>query len=198
MFGRDPGWEALDGDIECLCKILKVHPLTHEQMHYLLRVQNVRDSEMRLSCWGLDYEEAFIVMAVAMFYRALVHRIPSYLFYEDVGHAEKWIRSLTELGKNCAEPLRSQLEISKRRAFLSANKVHVCHVVGPWTKDAAFRPGHQDIILPDFDNTPTPRIRRACALAEGSILYVPFPYGSLAEPAHRGNSADRRRDKRSS
>lgn len=192
MFGRDKGWRAIEGDIALLCKILQVTP-THEQMHYLLRVQNAGPAGLRLSCQNMEYEDAFIVIAVSMFYRALAHRMPSYLFYEDVGHAQKWFRSMADLGAHCSEPLRSQLRASKNNTFLTADDVHVCHLIGPWVKDRAFRVGRQDIILPDFDSTPTGRIGRACRLTKGSILYVPFPYVTLAEPAHRGSSTDRRR-----
>lgn len=189
FLGRDRGWTALEGDIGCLCKILQFKP-SHTEMHYLLRVQNAEDGGLRLSP-PLIYEEAFTVFAVSMLYRALVYRIPSYLFYEDVAVAKQWVHSFTVWGQGASEPLRGQLQVSKRRNFLTANGVHICHAVGPWTKDGAFRPGKQDIALPDFDLTPTDRIERVCDLTVGSILYV--PYGSLAKPAHSGKASNRRR-----
>ena len=193
---RDKGWKALQGDITTFCKILQFAP-THRQLHYLLRVQRAGRGSLRLGLPQMEGDEAFAVTATALLYRAFAFNIPSYLFYEHDWHARKWVQSMALWGANSIDPMRAQLQVSKQRRFLMANGVHVCHGVGPWMKDDKFTAGRQDIILPDFDNTPTHRVIRACELTVGSILYVPHN-GTLAESAHRRKAKDRRGGDRSS
>lgn len=183
VFNHDKGWRALKDDIKTFCKVLQFEP-NDQQMHYLLRVQNAGSGPCRMGLLPMPGMDAFGIVAASLLYRAMVYEIPSYLFYEHRYLAEKWVNSLALWGVNSIEPLRSQLQVSKQRRFLLANNIHVCHIVGPWTSDARFKPGKQDIVLPNFDTMPTPRIRRICDLTVGSILYVPHN-GTLVEPKDR-------------
>lgn len=188
MFNRERGWQGLKGDVKTFCKLLQFEP-DSQQLHYLLRVQNAHEGACRLGLPPMDETKAFQIIATAMFFRALVHFVPSYLFYEHKWSADKWVNSMRSWGAQANYPLLAQIQVSKQRRYLVANDIHVCHVVGPWTKDNRFIPGRQDIILPDFDDTPTDRILRICELTEGSILYIPHN-GTLAEPEDRREAPD--------
>ena len=120
---RDKGWNALRGDILTFCKLLQFKP-SPQQQHYLLRVQNIPAKEgCRLGLVPMDDADAFAIVATAMFYRALVYGIPSYVFYEFQWHAEKWVNSMAVWGSHAIDPLSSQLQVSKQRRFLLANGV---------------------------------------------------------------------------
>jgi len=196
LFGKDHGWQALKEDISTFCKLLRFKP-NQQQMHHLLRVQNSGVFGCRLGLSQLTADQSFHVIALSTLFRAFVHDAPSYLFHENRAHARKWIDSMALLGSQAIEPLRSQLQVSTQRRFLQTSSgIHIAHLVGPFQKkDGGLRAGHQDIILPDFDKTPTPRIQRAIELSKNHILYV---HGTLVEPANGAEAPDRRRDNSSS
>lgn len=187
---RDRGWKALRNDMATFCRILQFEP-THAQMHFLLRVQNINNGALRLGLPPMGTDDAFGIVATAMFYRAFVWEIPSYLFYENEANAKKWVQSMTLWGSRSIDTMRSQLQVSKQRRFLTANGIHVCHCIGPWIKDDKFVTGRQDIVLSDFDETPTFRIARACALTKGSMLYIPHN-GTLQNKILDKGQEDRR------
>lgn len=182
-------WEALHDDIEAFCHILNYQP-SHDECHYLLRVQNVQKGPLRLSL-VMPEEKGFAIIATAMMFRALVHRIPSYLFYEQATHAQQWIHSMVMWGTVAAEPLRRLIQVSKQHRFIVLDGIHICHCVGPWQKDDKFRLGKQDIVIADFDDTPTSRIHRICELTEESLLYVPQHHESLAKHKDRRKTSDK-------
>ncbi len=187
VFSRERGWKSLHGDVETFCKIMQFEP-DAEQLHYLLRVQNAQHRGCRLGLVPMEAGKAFQIIATAMFYRALVCEVPSYLFFEHTWNADKWVASMSNWGFQSSEPMRTQIQVSKQRKFLACNGTHICHVVGPHTKDDRFRTGKQDIVLCDFDSTPTERIQRACTLTQGAVLYI--PNGALAEPEDRRETPD--------
>ena len=182
MFGKDKGWQALAGDIWTFCQVLQFEPTNHVLGH-LLRVQNLGKEGSRLSLPKSSVEQ-FHVIAVSSLFRAVVYGIPTYLFHEDEQRAQAWVEALSAFGARAIEPLQSQLQVSKQRRFVVANGIHVAHCIGPWDDDSKFRVGKQDIILLDFDATPTFRVKRVCELTNGTILYAP-QHEFLAKPKNR-------------
>lgn len=182
-------WEVLHDDIDAFCRILQYQP-SHDERHYLLRVQNIENGPLRLPL-VMPEEQGFAIIATAMMFRALVHRIPSYLFYEHENHAQQWIHSMVLWGTVASDPLRRLIQVSKQHRFIVIDGIHICHCVGPWQKDEKFRLGKQDIVIADFEDTPTTRIRRICELTEGAILYVPQHHEPLAEHKDRRKASDK-------
>lgn len=187
IFGKGVnGWEGLRDDIRTFAKLIGFRP-THEQAHYLLRVQNGAD---RL---GLvkNFNGCFPIMATCMIWRALCWDIPSICLTEFHEHGESWVRLISAWLQNADVSVKSNVELSVSKQWLVANRVRICHVIGPFTDDYNYIPGRQDILLLDFNEMPSSRITRAFELAEGALLYLPqTPHGALVQHRHRQNDGD--------
>lgn len=172
MFSDPKGWKAFARNMEGFCKLMQFTP-THEQRNYLLRVQNAGKEGARIGM-DLGAEEEFGVIVCATLYRALVHGTMSFMFYEHEDEATLWIQRMVKwVGSTCDTVIR-QVEVSKKRRFLAANKVHICHLVGPWSNEKNFGTGLYDIVILNFDDMPSKRIQGLLDISKGSILYLPL------------------------
>ena len=175
-------WKTLQNDILTFCKVLRFEP-THDQQHYLLRVQN---GEPRLGMsWenGLEMGE---VIYTGMLWRALCHAQPSICVVGRLSVGAAWVE-FTRLWIGRAPDLfRNYFKVASSGRFLQAsNGVHVCHVVGPWLSElAGYTPGTVDVLLGDFEWTDPGVHERAMRLGRGSLIYLPVPrqHGNLDSP----------------
>lgn len=174
LFPKKRGWAAFEGDITTFCKILLRANPTHEQMNYLLRVQNAGPDGVRIGMTDMSANEQFGVIACSTLYRAFVHKTVSFMFYEHKKDATDMVERMRLFILEADPMLRDQVEVSKLRLFLTANKVHICHSVGPWSKDAKFGAGLHDVIILNFDDTPTDRLTKLFEMSRGSIVYLPL------------------------
>lgn len=173
VLGRDKGWKAFTEDIETFCRLLRRRP-THQQIHYLLRVQHAGTGSLRMSLPHMDSMSKFQLITWAALFRAAVHGIPSFLFYEHEPVGRQWLMSIAGFGADSVEPLRGQFRICKDSRYLVVGDVRITEMVGPFSEsEKNLKPGKQDIILTEFQDMPTDRIEKACQLTRGSILYVP-------------------------
>ncbi len=185
FFGKG-GWEGLREDILTFAKLVGFNH-THEQAHYLLRVQNGAD---RLGL-VMDFKQTFPIMATCMLWRALCWGIPSICMTEFPEHGESWVRLISAWLQSADACVKNNVELSVSKQWLAANKVRICHVVGPFTDDNNYIPGRQDVLLLDFNEMPSSRITRALELADGALMYLPQPpHGHLVQYKHRQNDGD--------
>lgn len=173
LFPKKKGWASFEGDISTFCKVLLRSTPTHEQMNYLLRVQNAGPAGARIGM-SLDAAHEFGVIACATLYRAFVHGVVSFMFYEHKKDAVAWVERMMQFVREADPMLREQVEVSKLRTFLTANKTHICHAVGPWSKETKFGAGLHDVIILNFDDSPTDKIHKLLDMSKGSIVYVPL------------------------
>lgn len=187
LFGKGVGgWDALRDDILTFTKLVGFQP-THDQAHYLLRIQNGHD---RL---GLvkPFEYTFPIIATSMMWRALCWQTPSICFTEFPEHGESWVRLIAAWLQSSDPSVKGSVELSVAKRAVRVNKVRVCHVVGPFVKEDSLIPGKQDILLLDFDEMPRSRFDRALQLADGAIMYLPQPsHGPLVQHKHRQANGD--------
>lgn len=171
---REKGWAAFKGDIKTFCKVLLCAEPTHEQMNYLLRIQNAGPDGARIGMTSMSENEQFGVIACGTLYQAFVHGTVSFMFYEHKVDAVSFVERMRLFILETDPMLKNQVEVSKLRLFLTANKTHICHAVGPWSKDAKFGVGLHDVIILNFNDTPTDKLTKLFAMSKGSIVYLPL------------------------
>lgn len=160
------------GNKTAFCDALDFQP-DHYQAHFLRRVIEAGPGGARIgmACETARYAETIIA---SILYRALVDDVPTYLWFETEKTASLWIDGISLMVKSAKAALRHHLYVPPSRDMVNANGRHTCIKVGPFSDGPhRFIPGAQDILIPELDWTPGDRIKRACKLTVGSILYLP-------------------------
>lgn len=160
------------GNPTAFCDALDFQP-DHYQVHFLKKAiaAGAGGARIGMACETVRYAETILA---SILYRALVDDVPTYIWFETQKTATLWLDAASLMVSTSKMALKHHLYIPPTKRSLNANGRHTCIQVGPFS-DAPYKfiPGAQDILIPEIDWTPGDRIKRACKLTVGSILYLP-------------------------